>query len=43
VSLNWVDSEEIEAKGAAEMLKGMDGILVPGGFGIRGVEVRSLR
>jgi CTP synthase len=38
VSLRWVDSEEIEAKGAPEMLKGMDGILVPGGFGIRGVE-----
>jgi CTP synthase len=38
VSLCWVDSEEIEAKGAAEMLKDMDGILVPGGFGIRGVE-----
>jgi CTP synthase len=38
VSIRWVDSEEIEAKGAAEMLKGMDGILVPGGFGIRGVE-----
>ena len=38
VSLCWVDSEEIEAKGAEVMLKGMDGILVPGGFGIRGVE-----
>jgi len=38
VSLCWVDSEEIEAKGAEAMLKGMDGILVPGGFGIRGVE-----
>jgi CTP synthase len=38
VSLRWVDSEEIEAKGAEVMLKGMDGILVPGGFGIRGVE-----
>ena len=38
VSLHWVDSEEIEAKGAEEMLKDMDGILVPGGFGIRGVE-----
>ena len=38
VSLCWVDSEEIEAKGADVMLKGMDGILVPGGFGIRGVE-----
>jgi len=38
VSLCWVDSEEIEVKGASEMLKDMDGILVPGGFGIRGVE-----
>jgi len=38
VSLCWVDSEEIEAKSAEVMLKGMDGILVPGGFGIRGVE-----
>jgi CTP synthase len=38
VDICWVDSEDIETKGAAEMLKGMDGILVPGGFGIRGVE-----
>ncbi len=38
VNINWVDSEDIEAKGAGNMLKGMDGILVPGGFGIRGVE-----
>ncbi len=38
VNICWVDSEDIEINGAAEMLKGMDGILVPGGFGIRGVE-----
>ena len=38
VNIYWVDSEDIEIKGATEMLKGMDGILVPGGFGIRGVE-----
>ena len=38
VDICWVDSEDIESKGAAEMLRGMDGILVPGGFGIRGVE-----
>ena len=38
VNICWVDSEDIESKGAAEMLKGMDGFLVPGGFGIRGVE-----
>jgi len=38
VNITWVDSEDIEAKGAENMLKGVDGILVPGGFGIRGVE-----
>ena len=38
VNINWVDSEDIEAKGAEKMLTGVDGILVPGGFGIRGVE-----
>jgi CTP synthase len=38
VTINWVDSEDIESKGAQAMLKNMDGILVPGGFGIRGVE-----
>jgi CTP synthase len=38
VDICWVDSEDIEANGAAAMLTGLDGILVPGGFGIRGVE-----
>jgi CTP synthase len=38
VIISWVDSEDIESKGAREVLTGMDGILVPGGFGIRGVE-----
>ncbi len=38
VNIRWVDSEDIESKGPADALKGMDGILVPGGFGIRGVE-----
>ncbi len=38
VNIHWVDSEDIEAKGAGNMLTGVDGILVPGGFGIRGVE-----
>lgn len=33
----WVDAEVIEAKGTDE-LKNYDGILVPGGFGSRGVE-----
>ena len=38
VSICWVDSGDIEHRGPQEMLQGMDGILVPGGFGIRGIE-----
>ena len=37
-----VDSEDIERDGAAAHLSGMDGILVPGGFGERGVEGKVL-
>ncbi|HLD18304.1 MAG TPA: CTP synthase [Patescibacteria group bacterium] len=36
--LSWVDSAEVEKKGAPEMLKGFDGMVVPGGFGGRGVD-----
>jgi CTP synthase len=38
VNLTYVDSEEIEKKGAVAMLGDADGILIPGGFGSRGVE-----
>jgi CTP synthase len=38
VEIVRVDSEEIEKEGAAKMLKGLGGILVPGGFGGRGIE-----
>src|ERR1700677_4791602 len=38
VEIVQVDAEEIEKDGAEKMLKGMGGILVPGGFGERGVE-----
>jgi CTP synthase len=37
VHIFYIDAEEIEQAGT-EKLKGMDAILVPGGFGIRGVE-----
>ncbi len=37
VNIEYIDSEEIEAEGV-ERLYGMDAILVPGGFGERGVE-----
>lgn len=38
VDVHRIDSEDIEAEGAEKFLMGMDGVLVPGGFGIRGVE-----
>ncbi len=37
VKVRYIDSEEIERKGT-DLLQGVDGILVPGGFGERGVE-----
>lgn len=38
VNIKWVDSEEIELQGAEALLEGVDGVLVPGSFGYRGVE-----
>jgi len=38
VNLNYVDSERIEKEKADGLLKGATGILVPGGFGQRGIE-----
>jgi len=38
VHLNFIDSETIEEENCAEVLAGADGILVPGGFGSRGVD-----
>ena len=38
VNLQWIDSEEIEAQGPERFLSEVDGILVPGGFGYRGIE-----
>jgi CTP synthase len=46
VEIAWVDSEALEEDGAAErLLERADGILVPGGFGGRGVEgkIRAAR
>jgi CTP synthase len=42
VNLNWVDSEQVEAEGAAKVLGNADAILVPGGFGKRGFEGKVL-
>jgi CTP synthase len=38
VELLRVDAEEIEKRGTEPLLEGVDGILVPGGFGERGIE-----
>ena len=38
VSIEWIDSESITEETADEMLSGLDGIIVPGGFGNRGIE-----
>lgn len=38
VVFDWVDAEDLEKEGGLELLKKCDGILVPGGFGDRGIE-----
>ncbi|MGD0560688.1 MAG: CTP synthase [Streptosporangiaceae bacterium] len=39
VNIRWVPSDDCEtADGAARQLAGVDGVLIPGGFGVRGIE-----
>ena len=38
VSIKYIDSETITSENAKEKLKDLDGIIVPGGFGNRGIE-----
>lgn len=38
VDIEWIDSEKITAENAAETFNGCGGIIVPGGFGCRGIE-----
>ncbi len=38
LNVRWLSSEDIEVDGPERFLSGVDGILVPGGFGIRGVD-----
>ena len=42
VNIHWIDSETIKGKSNTKKLKSMSGILVPGGFGKRGVEGKIL-
>ena len=45
VRLRWVDSEGLAGKDYESRLEGLDAILIPGGFGIRGIEgmIRAIR
>jgi CTP synthase len=46
IDIRWVTSDDCQdAESAAETLDGVDGVLVPGGFGVRGIEgkVRAVR
>ena len=39
VNIRWVTSDDCQtAEGAERQLEGVDGVLVPGGFGVRGIE-----
>lgn len=38
IEIKWVNSEEVTEESVDEILKDVDGILVPGGFGHRGIE-----
>jgi CTP synthase len=38
VEVDWVDSEALEPEGVVDRLRAADGVLIPGGFGGRGIE-----
>ena len=38
IRIKWIDSETVTPKNVAEMLSDVDGVIVPGGFGSRGIE-----
>jgi CTP synthase len=42
VTVKWLESQDVEREGADVALAGVDGILVPGGFGDRGFEGKVL-
>ena len=38
IDIHWIDSEKLNSSDAENILGGVDGIIVPGGFGDRGIE-----
>lgn len=45
IDIQWIEASELEEQDARARLKEMDGILVPGGFGTRGIEgkIKAIR
>ncbi|MDY0234758.1 MAG: CTP synthase [Gudongella sp.] len=42
VEIEWIDSETVTAENSDQLFAGVDGILVPGGFGNRGIDGKQL-
>ena len=42
VNISWIESEDVERQGTERILREADGILIPGGFGTRGIEGKIL-
>ena len=38
VNINFIDSEKVDSNNISELLRNIDGVVVPGGFGNRGIE-----
>jgi CTP synthase len=38
IHIHWINADEVTDKNAAGFMDGLDGILIPGGFGTRGIE-----
>jgi CTP synthase len=38
INILWIDSAEVTAETSGELLSGADGMIIPGGFGDRGIE-----
>ncbi len=38
VNIVWIDSTELTDQNVAQRLNGVDGVIIPGGFGVRGVD-----
>ena len=38
ITIKWINSSEVSAENTEELLSGCDGILIPGGFGTRGID-----